>query len=89
MNERYILLGISAVLTMAPLAVLGLLGLELIRDGFALENVLRNMSLDTLMIAVVSKIFALVFALLTIYQAGEAGLIPKFWKAADKKPAKK
>ena len=89
MNERYILLGISAALTLIPLAVLGALGVGLLEDGLSMESIIRNVSLDVIMLATVSKIFALVFGVLTVIQAADAGLIPRFWKPGPKANAKK
>lgn len=88
MNEKYLLLGLNLLLTLLPLAVLGALGADLIKDGFALEAIFKNMSLDTLMLAVVCQMFALVFGLNALYQAWELGLLPGFSKTRGKAAGK-
>lgn len=92
MKERYMLLGVSVVLTIVPLAVLGMLGMDIIRgliEFKSLEGIYLNVSLDKLTIAVVSKIFVFVFGIMSIVLAADAGLIPKFWAPAKKAGAKK
>jgi len=88
MNEKYLLLGLSLLLTLLPLAVLGALGVQMLQGGLSLESIFNNLSLDTLMLVMVCKLFALVFGLNTLYQAWEAGLLPGFSKTKGKATGK-
>ena len=83
MNERYLLLGASLLLTLLSLAVLGGLGLQVMGGGFSLAAIFNNLSLDIILLITVAKMFAVVFGLLSAYLAYDAGLLPKFGKKGD------
>ena len=92
MNERYILLGISVLLTLGPLAILGMIGMDILQgliEFKSLQGIYLNVSLDKLVLATVSKMFVFVFGIMSIVLAADAGLIPKFWAPAKKADAKK
>ncbi len=80
MNERYLLLGASLLLTLLSLAVLGGLGLQVMGGGFSLAAIFNNVTLDIILMITVAKLFAVVFGLLSAYLAYDAGLLPKFGK---------
>jgi hypothetical protein len=83
MNEKYLLLGASILLTLLSLAVLGGLGLQVLSGGFSLAAIFNNVTLDIIFLVSIAKIFALVFGLLSAYLAYDAGLLPKFGKKGD------
>ena len=78
MNEKYLQLGISLFLTLLSLAVLGALGIQVLSGGFSLDAIFRRLSLDTIFLISVAKIFMIVFAIISAYLAYDAGLLPKF-----------
>lgn len=86
MNEKYLQLGICLFLTLASLAVLGAVGMHLLGGGFSLSAIFIRMSLDLVFLISVAKIFMVVFGLMTLYLAYDAGLLPKM---GGKKEAKK
>ena len=78
MNERYILLGISVLLTLGPLAILGMIGMDIIQgliEFKSLQGIYLNVSLDKLVLATVSKMFVFVFGIMSIVLAADPGAV--------------
>lgn len=76
MNEKYIYLGLSTLLTLASLVVLALVARTVLHRGF---------SLDTLFLAMTSSVFLVVFAAVSGYLAKDAGLLRFGGKEKDSK----